>query len=100
MMIFVFRRKHVEVRLLCLPSISCKSRWSSVQTQPIGIYSTAAMGLTQPRSQWVARPGREAGHSTPCIAEEENDWSYTFIVPYTFMLCTADLKTLKGRWTV
>jgi hypothetical protein len=54
--------------------------------------SRPALGTTQPPIQWVLwdillgvkRPGREADHSPPPIAEVKKAWVYTPIPPYIF----------------
>jgi hypothetical protein len=35
--------------------------------------------------RWVKRPGREADHSPPAIAEVKKTWVYTSTPPYAFM---------------
>jgi hypothetical protein len=54
--------------------------------------SRTALRPTQPPIQWVTdalslgvkRPGREADHSPPSIAEVKNAWSYTSTPPLRF----------------
>jgi hypothetical protein len=56
--------------------------------------SRPALGSTLPPIQWVPgalspgikRPGREANHSPPAIAEVKKMWIYTSTPPYAFMV--------------
>jgi hypothetical protein len=41
--------------------------------------------VTDALSQGLKRPGREAHHIPPSIAEVKNTWSYTSTPPHTFM---------------
>jgi len=45
----------------------------------------------------VERPAREADHSPPTSAEDENVWSYTSILPY--IITTWDLIKYSDTFT-
>jgi len=67
--------------------------------------SRPPLGPTQPSIQrvlgalslGVKRPGREAAHSPPSIAEVENVWSYTFTPQYAFMVWRSVKKVISVR---
>jgi hypothetical protein len=60
--------------------------FESQQGLEILLFSTAsrpALEPTQPPTQWVKRPRREADHAPPSSAEVMNAWSYTSTKPNT-----------------
>jgi len=58
----------------------------------VGLLPATASRLALGPIQWlqgffplgVKRPGREADHSPPSVAEIKNAWSYIFILPVSF----------------
>jgi len=62
--------------------------------------SRQAMGPALPLILEVKRPGREGGHSSPSSAEVENEWNYTSIPQYVFMVLCLIKQNIRLRGMV